>query len=372
MQAEHEPAVNNCNQEQSVQEVHLHSVNGLGVEETDLKRLDLTNEQPCQNAPATPAISSSQMCPLVHRAVGQDTRSCFFGGYDTLSHTPGAITALCGVEENVFSLLLTMLPQTRDKGSDVSVPNKLAIFLVKMKHGMPFSAIAVLFSIHETTASRIFHSVLGTLAHATRKWIYKPHLRVIHDTMPECFKLSYPECTLIVDCTEVRTETPSDVRQQHVLYSSYKNGFTLKFLVAIAPSGLIVYKSKSYGGRCSDAHIVLDSNFLDIIEERDVILADKGFPGIRAGVAGKSAVLVMPPFSTGNQPFSREELQQTHHIAQVRIHVERMIQRIKTHGVLQHRIPITLIPAMSSIFHMCCVLANLQAPIIQSKEKQTR
>lgn len=306
---------------------------------------------------------------MLHRAVGQDTRSCFFGGYDTLSLTPGAISDLCGVDEKVFSLLLSMLPQVRDKASDVSLPNKLVIFLVKIKHGMPFSAIAVLFAIHETTASRIFHSVLGTLAHATQKWIYKPHLRVIRETMPECFKLNYPECTLIVDCTELRTETPSEVRQQHVLYSSYKNGFTLKFLVAIAPSGLIVYKSQSFGGRCSDAHIVLDSDFLDIIEEGDVILADKGFPGIRAGVAGKSAVLIMPPFSTGNQPFSREQLKQTHDIAQVRVHVERMIQRIKTHGILQHRIPISLIPAMSKIFHMCCVLANLQSPIIQHNGK---
>ncbi|XP_070390976.1 uncharacterized protein [Dermacentor albipictus] len=342
------------------------------LEEEHIEALDLTVQKVCQKEEsATPCfITPAGNLPcLSHRAAGPDSRVCFFGGFDTVSLTPGAVRDLCGVSDNVFSLLLSLLPHTRDKGTDVSLPNKLLIFLFKMKHGVPFSAIAVIFGIHKTTAARTFHAVLGTLAGATRKWIYKPHMQVIRDTRPECFKVNYPDCTLIVDCTEVRTETPSEVRQQHVLYSTYKSGFTLKFLVAIAPSGLIVFKSKSYGGRCSDTQIVLESGFLEIIGQHDVILADKGFPGILAGVAGKSAVLIMPPFSTGNQPFSPAELQETYNVAQVRVHVERVIQRIKTHGILEHRIPVSLIPAMSEIFHMCCILANLQSPIIQFNTK---
>uniref|UniRef100_A0A131YKB8 Harbinger n=1 Tax=Rhipicephalus appendiculatus TaxID=34631 RepID=A0A131YKB8_RHIAP len=319
----------------------------------------------CETDPAPTVLASSN---LVDRAVGPNTRACYFGGYDTISSTAGAIRNLCGVDDNVFSLLLSLLPHVRDKASDVNLQNKLIIFLLKLKHGLPFSAIAVLFGIHETTASRIFFMVLGTLACATRRWIFKPPLHVIRDTMPECFKVNYPECTLVVDCTEIRTETPSEVRQQHVLFSTYKNGFTLKYLVAIAPSGFIVFKSKSFGGRCSDTQIVLDSGFLDIVETGDVILADKGFPGIQAGVAGRNAVLIMPPFSVGKQQFSEQQLNTTYNIAQVRIHVERVIQRIKTHGILQHRIPVSLIPAMSDIFHMCCVLANLQRPVIENNE----
>ncbi|XP_049275828.1 uncharacterized protein LOC119372547 isoform X3 [Rhipicephalus sanguineus] len=344
------------------------------VESTDDQQGELlhaTMEEEMHEDAATSCSSTSaeRLPSLLHHAVGPSARVCFFGGFDTVSLTPGAVRDLCGVCDNVFAMLLGLLPEVRDKTTDVSLPNKLLIFLFKMKHGLPFSAIAVLFGIHETTVSRIFHAVLGTLATATRKWIYKPQMHVIKDTRPECFKLNYPECTVIVDCTEVRTETPSEVRQQHVLFSTYKNGFTLKFLVAIAPSGFIVFKSKSYGGRCSDTQIVLESGFLDIICQNDVILADKGFPGILAGVVGKSAVLIMPPFSTGSQPFTPQELKQTYNVAQVRVHVERVIQRIKIHGILVNRVPISLIPAMSDIFHMCCVLANLQSSIIQSGGK---
>lgn len=122
-----------------------------------------------------------------------------------MSLTPGTVKDLRGVCDNVFALLLSLLPEVRDKTTDVSLPNKLLIFLFKMKHGLPFSVIAVLFGIHETTASR--------------KWIYKPQMHVIKDIRPECFKLNYPDCRVIVDCTEVRTETPSEVRQ-HVLFST--------------------------------------------------------------------------------------------------------------------------------------------------------
>lgn len=89
-----------------------------------------------------------------------------------------------------------------------------------------------------------------------------------------------------------------------MLFSSYKNGFTPTFLVANALSGLIVFESKAYGGHCTDMHIVLNSGFLDAVGEGDVVLADKGFPGIRPGLSGRSGVLIMPPFSAASQQFS--------------------------------------------------------------------
>ncbi|KAM7307850.1 uncharacterized protein ISCGN_011486 [Ixodes scapularis] len=103
---------------------------------------------------------------------------------------------------------------------------------------------------------------------------------------------------------------------------------------------------------------------MDIEEDQ---LIDKGFPGIRASLADRGVILVMPPFSAGsNVPFTTEEMEETYAVASVRIHVERMIQRIKLYDILNHRVPISLIPAMGDIFHMCCVLANLQPHIISS------
>ncbi|KAG0432859.1 hypothetical protein HPB47_020438 [Ixodes persulcatus] len=72
----------------------------------------------------------------------------------------------------------------------------------------------------------------------------------------------------------------------------------------------------AYGGRCSDTHVTVDSGFLNVVQPGDVILADKGFPGIKAGLKDTDAVLVMPPFLSGNGQFSEQEVQDTYNIAQ--------------------------------------------------------
>ncbi|KAM7284337.1 hypothetical protein ISCGN_001431 [Ixodes scapularis] len=72
----------------------------------------------------------------------------------------------------------------------------------------------------------------------------------------------------------------------------------------------------AYGGRCSDTHVTVDSGFLGVVQPGDVILADKGFPGIKAGLKDTDAVLVMPPFLSGNGQFSEQEVQDTYNIAQ--------------------------------------------------------
>ncbi|CAN8006133.1 unnamed protein product, partial [Ixodes pacificus] len=306
-----------------------------------------------------------EMKPTVSsRQSGPNQRTVCFLGYESVRHSQEVLQDLCNVTAAVFALLLSMLPQSSERSHDTSMPDRLLLFLMKLKLGLSYTSLAALFSIHRTTASRHFRAVLGVLSVATEKWIFRPPSSVILSMLPECFKAHYPDCKMIIDCTEVRTEEPGTVAQQRALYSAYKSGYTLKFLVAVTPNGMICFRSKAYGGRCSDLHVTMDSGFLELVEGGDVILADKGFPGIKAGVEGSNAVLVMPPFFSGNGQFSREEVQDTYNIAQVRVHVERMIQRIKVHNILNNRVPISLIPVMSDVFHMCCILANLQPAII--------
>ncbi|CAN8023452.1 unnamed protein product, partial [Ixodes persulcatus] len=299
------------------------------------------------------------------RPSGPNERTSFFGGYESIRHSEDALRDICNVSMRVFSLLLNMLPLLPERSCDVSLPNRLLLFLVKLKLGLRYTALCVLFDIDRTTASRHFRAVLTTLTAATQNWIFRPPSSIIRVTLPDCFKANYPECRMIIDCTEVRTEEPSSVGQQRVLYSSYKSGYTLKCLVTITPNGVICFCSKAYGGRCSDIHVTVDSGFLSVVQPGDVILADEGFPGIKAGLKDTDAILVMPPFLSGNGQFSEQEVRDTCNIAQVRIHVERMIQRIKIFNILKMTVPITLIPLMDDVFHMCCVLANLQPAIIR-------
>ncbi|XP_077511550.1 uncharacterized protein LOC144121954 [Amblyomma americanum] len=305
---------------------------------------------------------------VVSRQSGRDSRTACFTGYDSVQACAAAMKDLCGVSPDIYALLLSIMPRSAERTCDVPITDRLVLFLMKLKLGITYSSLAVLFYVSRNTVSCHFKSVLKTLSIATQKWIYRSPDHVIGQTMPNCFKVHYQDCSMIIDCTEVRTEQPYIVQQQRVLYSHHKGGYTLKFLVGITPCGAVCFCSKAFGGRCSDFFITVDSGFLDLVQPGDVVMADKGFPGIKAGLEEIGAVLVIPPFLQGQDQFSESEVHGTYQIAQVRIHVERIIQRIKMFNILNTRIPTELIAVMSDVFHVFCVLANLQPPIISSEQ----
>ncbi|KAH7959106.1 hypothetical protein HPB49_008308 [Dermacentor silvarum] len=156
--------------------------------------------------------------------------------------------------------------------------DKLCLFLAKLKLGISFSALAVIFGVAASTASSSFIKTLDILIAALKEWIFVPPRAIIKQCMPQPFKDNYPDCTFIIDCTEVRTEMPSKPDCQHILYSNYKGGYTLKVLVGIIPNGMIAFMSAVYGGRQTDSFITQDSGFLNLVQEGDIILSDKGFP----------------------------------------------------------------------------------------------
>ncbi|CAN7938086.1 unnamed protein product, partial [Ixodes hexagonus] len=155
------------------------------------------------------------------------------------------------------------------------------------------------------------------------------------------------------------TETLTTAEQRRAMFSNYKGCHIVKFLVAIAPNGAICFISEAYGGRATDSFTTVDSRFLYVVQRGDLILNDKGSPQIKSDVEQKHAVLVMPPFSSGDPQFTVEQMNETYNVAQVRVHVERMIQITKVYDILNNRLPIKLIPHSSKMFHMLrpCQLA---------------
>jgi hypothetical protein len=56
-------------------------------------------------------------------------------------------------------------------------------------------------------------------------------------------------------------------------------------------------------------------------------------------------------------------VEETRQIAEVRIHVERLIRRIKCFHLLDGIIPLTLHPMLEDIIHTCAYLTVFQSPI---------
>ena len=278
-------------------------------------------------------------------SVGPVSRTSTFCGFESLQQNPKLLREMTGVSQEVFSLLLTLLPKERSQ-NEVSKGNRLLLFLMKMKTNLPYTILGGIFNVHAQTVSNIFINVLSTIYIRTQDWILWPTRQEIQATMPSCFKIEYPSCRGIIDCTEVKTERPPGVERQVKMWSQYKQSWTVKFLVCIAPSGLITFVSKAYGGRSSDAFITNHSGILGKFEDGDQIMADKGFPHIQIQ---NGVTLVMPPFGSGGRQFTEEQMNETFSVANVRIHVERAIGRMKVFDILTHRLSTDIIPMMDEI-----------------------
>jgi hypothetical protein len=83
--------------------------------------------------------------------------------------------------------------------------------------------------------------------------------------MPISFRKFFNNCCVIVDCTEVFIERPSDLLAPAQVWSNYKHHSTVKFLLGITPQGTISFVSDCVGGRMTDKEIVEQSKLIDFL-----------------------------------------------------------------------------------------------------------
>lgn len=157
------------------------------------------------------------------------------------------------------------------------------------------------------------------------------------------------------------TDKPARMDRQKDVYSSYKHHVTFKPLVGAAPNGVATYSSRLYPGSTSDKKIVLHCGIIEQLDPGDLILADKGF--VIRDVLPNSVHLNLPPFLTTPQ-FTREQVRETELIAKARVHIERVINKIKNFRILKY-IPAEMFNMASETFQLCVALTNFQYPIIR-------
>ena len=122
--------------------------------------------------------------------------------------------------------------------------------------------------------------------------------------------------------------------------------------------------SGAYGGRVSDKVITQKSGFLELLEHGDQVLADRGFL-IAEELASRGATLAIPSFTRGVKQLSMKNVEQSRRLARVRIHVERMMERLKRFKILAGILPLSLVPHADNILMICAAISNLQPKLIK-------
>lgn len=133
----------------------------------------------------------------------------------------------------------------------------------------------------------------------------------------------------------------------------------MKFLISSTPDGIINFISTRYGGKTC--------GFLDKLKPGAHIMADRGFKHIDKLIVAKQCKLVRPPSVETGVKMSEVQVLETKRIASLRIHIERVIRRLREFKILRPHscINLNLICYIDAIIVIGCGIINLQPPLIQ-------
>ena len=107
-----------------------------------------------------------------------------------------------------------------------------------------------------------------------------------------------------------------------------------------------------------------DCGILQLLEEGDSVMADRGFE-IQDLLAKKKVYLNIPPaFMRCKDQLSPEEEDETRDVASVRIHVKRAIERVKNYNILTQIIPNSMAEDFNKIWKVCALLTNLKGCLV--------
>lgn len=194
---------------------------------------------------------------------------------------------------------------------------------------------------------------------------------------PECRIPVFKTFLCIIDCSKVFVERPHKYIARSQTFSIYKHHNTVHFLIGRCSSNRISYISGYWGGKIRDLELTKQSGFLDLVQEGDLIMADRGFH-IAELLALRGASVIIPASTCGKPQPSQKDVEMSRRISRVRIQVERTINQLKRFRILQNTIPITPLKkgdmgraTVDKVLIICAAAVNMKRRIFGEKKAVT-
>ncbi|KAH9384742.1 hypothetical protein HPB48_026755 [Haemaphysalis longicornis] len=200
------------------------------------------------------------------------------------------------------------------------------------------------FGSHSETCSLQLGQLLGQSVSGSDE---ASNPKEVQKHMPKSFK-DFSNTRVVLDCTEVRIQKSSRLKAQKQTFSPYKHYNTCKALVGVTPDGYISFVPNLWGGRVSDSELVEKSGLVDLLQPGDAVMFDKGFR--LDAVLPPTVTVHMPPFKKGSTAFLCTSNENKERLPSARIHVERVIRRIKEFHFLDRPIPMNMLDIADGIF----------------------
>ena len=265
--------------------------------------------------------------------------------------------------KELFRWALSMIEdKSKIFAQSLTLEDHLLIVLMKLKLGLFNRNISIRFGIKTQLTSKIYRYYLPLLAKELAFLIVWPERDTLRKNLPPCFT-SFKNCCVIIDCTEIYIERPSNLNARAQIWSNYKHTSTIKYLIGITPAGAVSFLSRGWGGKVSDKEITNRSNFYDFAQNGDMVMADCGFT-IEDELATRGATLKIPAFTKNKKQMSAKDVNNSRKISNVCIHVERVIGRTKKFKILNSIILIKMVDLLDSVMVVICALVNLNNSVV--------
>ncbi|KAE8745576.1 hypothetical protein FOCC_FOCC007005 [Frankliniella occidentalis] len=334
--------------------------------QTDIKKyrtIATQTELSMDDIEKTENLLDDAQCKINALSINQD----WYKDDDVTQYYTGLPTY--GVLMAIFEVVAPYLTYT--SRSTLTKFQQFALTLMKLKLNLYLTDLGYRFNVSKYTAGRIFTKCIEVMYCRLKRNVFWPERPLLQASMPDCFKESFGDSvTVIVDCFEIFCEKSSNLMAKSQTWSNYKGHETVKYLIAVTPQGFICFVSQSYGGRSSDKFITEDSGFLRFLTPGDTVMADRGFL-VEDSISLHKATLVMPGFLRGLSQLSPDDVDTTRIIANVRVHVERVIGMLRQkYRIMSNRVPVRLLNyeetdvGMDEIAVVCCALTNFSPGIV--------
>ncbi|XP_063731418.1 uncharacterized protein LOC134859056 [Eleginops maclovinus] len=183
--------------------------------------------------------------PLLHQPLlcDQATQcSASTAKYQELVRNDNLSLLYTGLHLDAFTSLADDLTRDFSNSSHIHPWDQVLMTLMKLRLNLLQQDIAERFQVSQPFVSKVISFWLEVMEERMRLYIPWLPRETIRATMPQCFKEHYSLTTCVIDCSETPLQKPHNLDSRGESYSHYYGQNTIKFLVAIAPCGLIMFE----------------------------------------------------------------------------------------------------------------------------------
>lgn len=199
----------------------------------------------------------------------------------------------------VLETVMWLLAPHMDSMKNVKLSKfqQLLLTLMRLRLDLRNQDLAYRFGVKVGTVTRTVHQMVSIMsANLVPTAVFWPSRAELRKNLPAALRTSHPDCAVIIDCFTVPFEEPvsrGNQQQQHRVAASSQGAGTscnvLKYLIGVAPQGVVTFVSRGVLGNVSDKSLAEGCGLLCKLLPGDVVLASRDLD-IADSVAARGAL----------------------------------------------------------------------------------